>query len=86
MKLIVDVTEKTWESIVQGTWCGSEIVARGVPFDSVVDNIKADIDELSRIHADGEFYVTNFDVKRIVYKHISEVGTSKSLPEGSDKE
>ena len=71
MKLIVDVTEKNWENIVQGTWCGSEIVARGVLFDSVIDNIKTDIDKLSRIHADGEFYVKNFDVKRVIDRHIS---------------
>lgn len=39
---------------------------------SIIDDIKADIDEQSEIHADGEFYIKNIDVKRIINKHIAE--------------
>ena len=86
MKIVIDIPEKLYEEckrIGDSRDTLFEAIRNSTPLTELIDDIKADIDELSRIHADGEFYVTNFDVKRIVYKHISEVGTSKSLPEGS---
>ena len=37
---------------------------------SVIEDIKAEIDKATDIHADGEFYIKNIDVKRIIDKHI----------------
>ena len=37
------------------------------------EKVKADIDKLTEIHNDGEFYIKNIDVKRIIVKHLKEV-------------
>lgn len=37
---------------------------------SVIEDIKAEIDKATDIHADGEFYIKNIDVKRIIDKHL----------------
>ena len=37
------------------------------------EKVKEEIDEKTEIHSDGEFYIKNFDVKRIIDKHLSEV-------------
>ena len=41
----------------------------GVVWEERIDAIKADIDKQTEIHADGEFYIKNIDVKRIISKH-----------------
>lgn len=35
----------------------------------ILDKIKAEIDHVTEIHSDGEFYIKNFDVKRIIDKY-----------------
>ena len=40
---------------------------------SVIEDIKAEIDEQTEIHTDGEFYIKNIDVKRILDKHIADM-------------
>lgn len=42
-----------------------------------IENIRAEIDDATEIHSDGEFYIKNIDVKRIIdkYKAESEVPT-----------
>ncbi len=42
------------------------------------EKVKAEIDEKTEIHSDGEFYIKNFDVKRIIDKHLSEVEVSNA--------
>jgi hypothetical protein len=37
------------------------------------EKVKKEIDEATEIHSDGEFYIKNFDVKRIIDKHLVEV-------------
>lgn len=39
----------------------------------VLQEIRQEIDEQTEIHADGEFYIKNYDVKRIIDKHIKEI-------------
>ena len=31
MKLIVEITDRQWQNIQEGIWCGSEEIAKGVP-------------------------------------------------------
>lgn len=38
----------------------------------VLDKIRAEIDHVTEIHSDGEFYIKNFDVKRIIDKYKAE--------------
>lgn len=35
----------------------------------VLDKIRAEIDDATEIHSDGEFYIKNIDVKRIIDKY-----------------
>ena len=37
------------------------------------ENCMIEIDKQTEIHADGEFYIKNIDVKRIIDKHLAEV-------------
>ena len=46
---------------------------------SVIEDIKAEIDEKTEIHKDGEFYIKNIDVKRIIDKHIDPKGEDKGM-------
>ena len=39
----------------------------------VLQEIRQEIDEQTEIHADGEFYIKNYAVKRIIDKHIEEI-------------
>lgn len=38
-----------------------------------LEKVKEEIDEQTEMHADGEFYIKNIDVKRIIDKHLKEV-------------
>ena len=38
----------------------------------VLDKIRAEIDDATEIHSDGEFYIKNIDVKRIIDKYKAE--------------
>ena len=38
-----------------------------------IEEIKLEIDKQTEIHSDGEFYIKNIDVKRIIDNHIGEV-------------
>lgn len=39
---------------------------------AVINQIKLEIDEKSDIHPDGEFYIKNIDVKRIIERHVKD--------------
>lgn len=39
------------------------------PKTDVLDKIRAEIDAQTEIHSDGEFYIKNIDVKRIINKY-----------------
>lgn len=51
----------------------------------VLEEIKAEIEGLERIYYFECFYDCRSKVIDIIDRHISEVGTSKSLPEGDKK-
>ena len=38
----------------------------------ILDKIRAEIDDATEIHSDGEFYIKNIDVKRIIDKYETE--------------
>ena len=57
----VDVTEQAVK-MIKAVWCMEHLA-----------NFKKEIDEKSEIHSDGEFYIKNLDVKRIINKHLAEV-------------
>jgi hypothetical protein len=37
---------------------------------NVIEQIRAEIDEQTEIHSDGEFYIKNIEVKRIIDKYM----------------
>ena len=39
---------------------------------TMLDKIRAEIDDATEIHSDGEFYIKNIDVKRIIDKYQEE--------------
>ena len=39
---------------------------------TTLEKIKAEIDEQTEIHSDGEFYIKNIDVKRIIGKYAEQ--------------
>ena len=69
MKLIIDIDETTYDLLKQiynpeiGMLSPTyEAVVNGIP----LDDIKKEIDKKSDMHMDGEFYIRNIDVKRIL--------------------
>ena len=40
--------------------------------ETMLDKIIAEIDDATEIHSDGEFYIKNIDVKRIIDKYKTE--------------
>ena len=40
--------------------------------EKVLNKIRAEIDHVTEIHSDGEFYIKNIDVKRIIDKYKAE--------------
>ena len=44
----------------------------GCEINVVLDKIRAEIDHVTEIHSDGEFYIKNIDVKRIIDKYKAE--------------
>ena len=78
MKVVIDIDEEDRKDICNLHFIRESLkfkvgkaIMKGTSFDSVVKDIELDIDKLSRIHADGEFYVKNFDVKRVIDRHIN---------------
>ena len=43
MKLIVDITEGNWMAIQDGIWCGSEQIAKGIPFEPCEDAVSRQV-------------------------------------------
>lgn len=62
MKLIVDISEGKWQSVLDGTWCGSQEIANGIPLDDLRSDI-AGLEQNYRAYAD---YVRASVVSRIV--------------------
>lgn len=31
MKIVVELSDEKWQSVLDGTWCGSEEIAKGIP-------------------------------------------------------
>ena len=93
MKLIIDIPEKTIAHIRADYGHGYRVINDGdkdylcdaifygTPFDSVIDDIKTEIDEQEFTHHNGltHWYMTPSEVKSIVFeiidKHISGKGT-----------
>lgn len=46
-----------------------ELAIKALEQESVLDKIRAEIDDATEIHSDGEFYIKNIDVKRIIDKY-----------------
>lgn len=63
MKLIIDISEGDYKWIKDHVMTVNEQrIANGTP----LDDLKKDIDKESVMHMDGEIYVRNIDVKRIL--------------------
>ena len=65
-----------------------EAINESIRIIKAIEDIKAEIEQHCSITvgADNEPAMTLHDIFEIFDKHINEVGTSKSLPEGSKKE
>lgn len=59
-----DAYNKGWDDGAKAT-----NVDCGFVWEERIDAIKTDIDKQTEIHSDGEFYIKNIDVKRIIDKH-----------------
>lgn len=31
MQIVIDISEEKWKSVLDGTWCGSDEIAKGIP-------------------------------------------------------
>ena len=64
MKLIVDITEGNWMAIQDGIWCGSEQIAKGIPFEPCEDAVsrQAALDAIKPMPNDNPSYWNNCDV------------------------
>ena len=62
-----------------------EAINESIRIIKAIEDIKTEIDKLHKVGNanDGRVYVPINDVFDVIDKHINEVGTSKSLPEGS---
>ncbi len=56
------------------------------PQNHILDKIRAEIDDATEIHSDGEFYIKNIDVKRIIdkYKAKNDIVLMDKHPETLD--
>ena len=72
---IKDIYNKGWKDGAEATAYHVELYEEENPTIplSVIEDIKAEIDEQTEIHTDGEFYIKNIDVKRILDKHIADM-------------
>ena len=72
---IKDIYNKGWKDGTEATAYHVELCEEENPTIplSVIEDIKAEIDEQTEIHTDGEFYIKNIDVKRILDKHIADM-------------
>lgn len=72
---IKDIYNKGWKDGAEATAYHVELCEEENPTIplSVIEDIKAEIDEQTEIHTDGEFYIKNIDVKRILDKHIADM-------------
>lgn len=68
MKLIIDIPEEKYKTIQEGMYCGmlDADLYRDIKSGTPLDDIKKEIDKKSDMHMDGEFYIRNIDVKRIL--------------------
>ena len=94
MKIVIDIDEEDIKDIGNLHFIREDLkfkvgkaIMNGTPLTELIEDIKADIDKLHKVGNanDGKVYVPINDVFDVIDKHI-EVGTSKSLPEGSEEE
>lgn len=76
MKLIIDIDDDIYNfikevddenSVITGGLYGA--VCNGTPLDDALDMIRAEIDKQSQMHLDGDLYIKNSDVKKILAKY-----------------
>ena len=77
MKLIIDIDEEDYEN---GHLCNffscyskklDEVIYSGTPFDSVIEDIKAEIHATAEMYEDGDCYLSVEWIDDIIDKHIS---------------
>lgn len=72
MKIVIEIPRIMYGAIKQYgiTFLSSQdkkTLRKSITNGTPLDDIKAKIDKQSEIHSDGEFYITNFEVHRILY-------------------
>ena len=57
MKLIVEISDEKWQRVKDGTWCGSEEIAKGTPLEPCSDAIsrQAAIDKIMGRKPDAHY-------------------------------
>lgn len=77
--LLSMIEVKEPNELIVNSWWGSfvkdykEALQMAIKSLEAWELVKQEIDEASEIHSDGEFYIKNFDVKRIIGRHLVEV-------------
>ena len=70
MKIVIDISDEKWVRALDGTWCGSAEIPKGIPLENVLEDIKAEID-LARHNTDVQpRYTAYIHALNIVDKHI----------------
>jgi hypothetical protein len=71
-ELLYELTHPKIKALEQEPFINKSCISEGVCHEDkvkVLDKIRAELDEQTEIHSDGEFYIKNIDVKRIIDKY-----------------
>ena len=89
MKLIVEITDDNWKAIQDGTWCGSEEIAKGTPLEPCSDAISRSdvINSIEPWLLSGEWRYLNATayLKKRIMRLPSVHAETQDMEEYSDK-
>ena len=73
MKTVIDISDEKWVRALDGTWCGSAEIPKGIPLENVLEDIKAEIKQgISHFaNENGDISYGLNIAEDIIDKHIS---------------
>ena len=73
MKVVIDISDERWVSALDGTWCGSAEIPKGIPLENVLQDIKSEL-WMEGMNMTGEYqgvWIRYKDIERVIDKHMS---------------
>ena len=73
MKVVIDIADEKWVSALDGTWCGSAEIPKGIPLENVLQDIKSEL-WMEGMNMTGEYqgvWIRYKDIERVIDKHMS---------------